>query len=203
MGFTHYWTRTLPVNPEKWAELNRITTEIVRLVEGKKTTTAGGYYSDKPVKLARRKGKNTFAGDIFTNNAEKIAFNGIGELSHETFYLPGPESNDADAWSFCKTARKPYDVVVVAVLTAANSLGILTWSSDGDPADHVDGIKLYTEAKYGKAPEIVKPSTDYVDDLCKVVQDWINTNVPAKFPQMPYARQWVLEETIKKLEKSV
>lgn len=49
---------------------------------------------------------------------------------------------------------------------------------------------------------LIEPA-EYVVELGGVVQDWINSHVPATFPDMPYARQWVLEEVIKKLQASV
>jgi len=49
--------------------------------------------------------------------------------AYETFMIHrGSKESD-----FCKTARKPYDVVVVASLAVAHKLGIITeWNSDGD-----------------------------------------------------------------------
>lgn len=41
-----------------------------------------------------------------------IRFNGIGDDGHETFYFDSREVG----FNFCKTARKPYDVVVCKVL---------------------------------------------------------------------------------------
>ena len=42
----------------------------------------------------------------------KIRFNGVGDLSHETFLL---ERKSRD-FEFCKTNRKPYDLAVCGVL---------------------------------------------------------------------------------------
>ncbi len=56
--------------------------------------------------------------------------------SHETFAV---NLNDS---GFCKTAYKPYDEVVVAILLYLESLEILTWSSDGNASDHKRGKQL-------------------------------------------------------------
>lgn len=45
-------------------------------------------------------------------NTENIVFNGVGENGHETFHIWAGQ----DTWLFCKTAYKPYDRYVMAVL---------------------------------------------------------------------------------------
>jgi hypothetical protein len=49
---------------------------------------------------------------IDSNDGLTIAFNGIGDMGHDTFYF---NTNDL-TYNFCKTARKPYDEVVCKVL---------------------------------------------------------------------------------------
>jgi len=59
---------------------------------------------------------------------KQIRFNGIGEDGHETFMI----SNSSFEFNFCKTARKPYDVVVCEVLLVLNAFcPHLSISSDG------------------------------------------------------------------------
>lgn len=63
-----------------------------------------------------------------------IRFNGVGPDSHEEFWFgQGCTDPDSGFW-FCKTAEKPYDVVVAACLLAAkHHLGRrVEISSDGD-----------------------------------------------------------------------
>ena len=50
-----------------------------------------------------------------------IRFNGIGEAGHETFLFHNRKKQDPEGYgdpcfAFCKTARKPYDIVVCEVL---------------------------------------------------------------------------------------
>ena len=62
-----------------------------------------------------------------------IVFNGVGEDHHETFIL----AKNINAFSFCKTARKPYDLAVCGVLMLASvhaTSGEI--SSDGINAAH-------------------------------------------------------------------
>jgi hypothetical protein len=48
----------------------------------------------------------------------QIQFNGVGDDSHETFHL----TKASQDFEFCKTAMKPYDDVVVAVMREAMKL---------------------------------------------------------------------------------
>lgn len=65
-----------------------------------------------------------------------IKLNGLGDDSHETLWI------NTGKGDFCKTNRKPYDVVVVAILHYLSQQGVLTWSSDGKEEDHFDGMRL-------------------------------------------------------------
>ena len=71
-----------------------------------------------------------------------IFFNGIGEDSHEAFELPAP--GWGWKWSFCNTAQKPYDEVVVACLAIfKHFLGdSFETSSDGNRDEWTDGVAL-------------------------------------------------------------
>lgn len=69
--------------------------------------------------------------------SKEINLNGLNEDSHEDFTLGAK-----DFCGFCKTAEKPYDVVVVAILHYLSQQSVLTWSSDGDEEDHFDGMCL-------------------------------------------------------------
>lgn len=85
-------------------------------------------------------------GDPIVTDTE-IAFNGLGDdLGYETFQIAKGE------WGqhFCKTAERPYDAVVVAVLLRYAFLlrdGAVL-HSDGDYAQWQAGARLY-EAVFG------------------------------------------------------
>jgi len=72
-----------------------------------------------------------------------VAFNGVEDDGHETFWVDRNEP----VWAFCKTARKPYDEIVVACCESAKRHGVFKeWSSDGDPEDHAAGLALLARA---------------------------------------------------------
>jgi len=82
-------------------------------------------------------------GEPLLNN-EVIIFNGVDEDGHESFRLVFGNSG----FNFCKTARKPYDVLVVACLIKAEELGLIEkFRSDGDSADLKDGQVLYHDVE--------------------------------------------------------
>ena len=91
--------------------------------------------------------------------ADEIWFNGVSDEGHETFSLYRQGSG---GFEFCKTARKPYDVLVVACLLiyAHFSPGTIELSSDGERKDWAAGKKL-AESALGLAVEIPKTVVDY------------------------------------------
>lgn len=101
------------------------------------TDTAGGYHKDNPLKLFGGVGNGE---PVFTET--EISFNGDESLglAHETF------SVDAHPIyiEYCKTARKPYDLMVCAVLISMKKhLVNFSYSSDGDAQDWEPAIKFY------------------------------------------------------------
>lgn len=78
-------------------------------------------------------------------NTKNINFNGDGghDLDHESFNLYGTMGG----FNFCKTARKPYDVLVKAILMYADELSMFSnsWSFDGEKTEieYKEGEILY------------------------------------------------------------
>ena len=70
--------------------------------------------------------------DFKAKNQKEIWLNGVGDDSHEAFLLDFKGS-----WAFCKTARKPYDLAVKAILILAEKHEILKepFDFDGDRSD--------------------------------------------------------------------
>lgn len=124
MGYTNYWTTN-----------NEITE-----FQKKKMAT----FAKKAVELSGVPIKGYDGTGEAEITEESIRFNGDGETEedHETFELYD------DSWAFCKTARKPYDKVVKAVLIFAERTGIISsWSFDGyrTEDEFLEGQELYNK----------------------------------------------------------
>lgn len=116
MGYTHYWK----VSPEAARQLLQKWPFILRDAKA---------YCDE---VSRRDGiVIQFEDDdacpaAFADDA--IQFNGADSLGHETFIFSPSESK----FEFCKTAGKPYDVMVLGVLCIAkHHAPLLDVTSDG------------------------------------------------------------------------
>jgi len=121
MGYTHYW-RFGPYIAE--ADYMTALMECRRLI------------SESPVPLGNWEGK---AGPLLRDG---FTFNGKGDDAYETFSMKAEP--DRDNW-FCKTERRPYDVVVAACLCVLEDrLGprAIHVTSDGDPHEWEDGKAL-------------------------------------------------------------
>ena len=140
MGYTHYWYIFEKEIPKDIWE--NFATDFVKLVP---------HFYDILDQTTEQK---------LNIDNEEIIFNGVGENSHETFYINRKNKlnkEDNSYFNFCKTARKPYDIAVCCTLIIAkyyfgNGIRI---SSDGQNNDRVDGWDNATELcqkilKYGK-----------------------------------------------------
>jgi len=139
LGFTHYTnsesTKKLP--QARWDMFVEAVKHVYAELP-KQSLSAGAYYEDDPLKICGGQGDGEPVFD-----SEQIWFNGdeSQDLNHEIFQLcifPSP-------FSFCKTARKPYDLMVCATLLLYwhffKEHGI-TISSDGDLEDWKPAIEL-------------------------------------------------------------
>ncbi len=141
MGYTHYWAQQRAYTQAEWSQ---ITATIKAIIAASDVPVAREYdRPDDPVEFT-----------------DSILFNGVGDDGHETFVFtrevaPEPEYRKGEGdFQFCKTARKPYDEIVVACLIAASELGVITWSSDGEgePDYLTDGNALLREVKAMECP---------------------------------------------------
>lgn len=149
MGYTHYFSVNQRGDQEAWSNA---LVDVARIVRS------------SPVPLGDAQGRRS--GPEFTD--KYLAFNGRGESdSHETFILRN-RLEDTEQWSsspgergpewvfeFCKTAYKPYDVVVVAALCRLQEAGLDTVvvKSDGEPEDWTAGQALAAQV-LGRPVEI-------------------------------------------------
>lgn len=142
MGYTHYWTQKKDHTKKEWAEIAKDVGLILDHIQTK-----------HGVKLAKDYDEPDSAPLI---DGDVIWFNGVGDAGHETFVVhrTRPPLEDwqkratvSRGWSFCKTAEKPYDIAVVAVLCYLTSVSqTFTASSDGEPADWQAGLEAVREA---------------------------------------------------------
>jgi hypothetical protein len=104
MGYTHNWKRALALDQTTWASA---VADIAKLIAARPGLVAKEY--DEP-------------NEPPIVNGDMVLFNGIGDGGHETFIVLREEMQNPrfvePIWeeSFCKTNRKPYDELVVAVL---------------------------------------------------------------------------------------
>jgi hypothetical protein len=150
MGYTHYWTfdRSKMTQDELKIAFKKAVDEIVNLKNNlpKEIVIKGEHGYNEP-----------------TFSEEEICFNGDieSESEHETFRvtLEQPKIciyHDADPlksiyrdqnFKFCKTTRKPYDLLVCASLIALNKYmpEAFTYSSDGNEEDWKKPKEFYQQ----------------------------------------------------------
>ena len=151
MGYTTYWKiKPLELDQETWNEFIKDCKFLSKHLQ-KNTNIAGGHYEEYILKLS---GCSKYKNAKFDKN--QIWFNGSSgnriktknswqdiedtkkeheTLSHETFNIQ--RKVETREFEFCKTARKPYDLMVCICLI------LLKWhfkdkvsiSSDGDMED--------------------------------------------------------------------
>lgn len=136
MGYTHYWYGSDDVDRDSWMKLKEAVIGVLSIAKADGIQIVNGM------------------GDAGTQplvNDQLISFNGVP--NHETFYLERcmevqgymrDRPKEEQRFAFCKTAYKPYDVVVTAILCLAEHLtgGVYRVSSDGGPGDWQEGLAL-------------------------------------------------------------
>lgn len=153
MGYTHYYRTTPNIPSDKWAKL----TTAVNKVLADQTILRQEFNMDEPPMV----------------NDEVIRFNGIGEDGHETFYLAKNDTpaewseNQNEVFNFCKTARKPYDKYVTAVLFLAkiHLTDDIRLGSDGYISEWQNGVDLVNEKLDKNYAMIENPVAEYPDSV--------------------------------------
>jgi len=146
VGYTHYWYRPIKT------EIDQPTWDAI--CEDARTLIAATTYRvvlDYDLPISPRTDKDL------------IRFNGLGDLGHETFYLPRVTEPQVDwrldkreVFAFCKTAYKPYDELVCAVLAViAERCPAVKVSSDGQAVEWEPAMQWASE-KLGRRIEVPK-----------------------------------------------
>ena len=144
MGYSHYYqTKTKLGTQKQW---NAFTADVNKIFKA----------TDIP--LANGRGELGTLPDV---NKSVVSFNGVDDDGHETLYIElvntgRMDKGDKLAFNFCKTVRKPYDVVVTAVLVALkHHFPASIISSDGSMDDWQAGIDFVKrELGYGSDFEL-------------------------------------------------
>ena len=138
MGYTHYWYQDGDFSEDQWSQIRNLSwSAYENWLDFIHSTDS----ESELFPLASWDGKNL---PEFTDL--DIAFNGRGKDGHESFVLPRcmPDPKEKQPWrvdeghpdyfAFCKTAQKPYDTMVAAVLLIANHVApeVIRYDSDGD-----------------------------------------------------------------------
>ena len=139
MGYTHYYYVSEKFDATLFKKVVDDFKKLLKPISDKGIVLANGMGEGKPI-----------------INDNEIVFNGLGELSHETFCLE--KTHEIQDWQkdmkkgelifqFTKTARKPYDIAVTACLVIAkHHFGEkIRISSDGNDSEWNDGKQLCQE----------------------------------------------------------
>ncbi len=136
MGYTHYWNTKRTDNQVHELDQMLWTKKFVPLVK-------------QIFKLAAEDGivladGNGTPGTRPKATKDEIVFNGAEPNMYETCVV----KRSGMDFEFCKTAHRPYDTVVVAVILAAKQIfgDNFSWSSDGEGPDFQDGRDLLNRA---------------------------------------------------------
>jgi hypothetical protein len=168
LGFTHYYRfYKKPLQQkdfEKFRKTFATIAEEIKLLYGslpRYSKSGGDYYTDQPLEIRGGFGK----GKPIINETT-IWFNGDEEsgMAHETFSIDWSWEDKEDPFDFCKTARKPYDLLVcVALISFARHFGRDSFraSSDGEMADWLPAIEFYHEIFDFDATKIVDQIIGY------------------------------------------
>lgn len=165
MGYTHYWNTVAPKREKGNAEkaekqYQKAIRQCQRLIK-RHNAELKAIDSKHPSRLSG------YTAHCKVSQYGGLNVNGAGDLKHEDFCMREhfAENHDGD---FCKTARKPYDVAVVACLIILKHyLGdLFQVESDGDANDWTDGLELakkHLNMKHLNIPASIRRNLRLVD----------------------------------------
>ena len=133
MGYTQRWYQQ-EIPPDRWALIAADARKIVAAAKQNGIILLHEY--DEP-------------GTEPAIDDEHIWLNGDGADGHETlaFMRKQDPGRNGDGFTFCKTAQKPYDAVVCAILARAkhHAPEQIRVASDGDEDDWEEALAWATE----------------------------------------------------------
>lgn len=128
MGYTHYFTQNKMVDNEAWdnicTDIRKVIASMSNSITVQSDTETEGF---------------GFDSDAICNK-DWINFNGVDDEGHETFYVPRHHSG----FCFCKTNRKPYDLLVCSSLLIIHHYAPDCYdiTSNGNQQDWVAAMEL-------------------------------------------------------------
>jgi hypothetical protein len=148
LGYTHYWRQLRTINLAEWAQITADVGTILQHIQQR-----GG------INLGNCNGDRGTSPDFTPEPNARFAFNGWGDDAHETFAIYRKVSTEKESsecfggGDFCKTARKPYDIAVTAVLCYLSTFHlmgdidekrkpIISVSSDGKGSNFLAGLEV-------------------------------------------------------------
>ena len=140
MGYTHYLTHT-EVTKEVWSKILKDCRKLYKNMP-QHTDTAGGYSAEDVLQLGTWDGQKPLKT---LGDKNIISFNGYPDpLDHETFLL---HREGSGGFAFCKTQRKPYDLMVCACLIVYcfHSRETMDLGSDGEWDDWAPAMTFVEE----------------------------------------------------------
>ena len=188
MGYTHYWKFNLDyeINSEKWKEIVDDFNKILDVeidIPGRPTN----YYDGTDGMTRLRNILEQDSDQRLEITDKEIRFNGRdeGDRGHETFSLQRKSDKRLEDYAtrldrnyifdFCKTARKPYDIVVCCLLIILkHRLGnMIEISSDGRDGTN-DGVYYEIDGAWSDAIKLCAENLSYdltYEDLHKHLFD--------------------------------
>lgn len=145
------------MDKEKFTALAKELEFIIPFVQGTNSSANSGESEDKFFSLHNGLGEGE---PVFTE--EKICFNGDASkgLDHETFYIGRDNTKEYSGrgtlhFEFCKTARKPYDLMAqISMLRLKHYFPECKISSDGDASHWKNARALYKKLFNSNAPRM-------------------------------------------------
>ncbi|CAI7571440.1 unnamed protein product [Penicillium discolor] len=127
MGYTHYYAILGWDTPEWQKAWTQLIQDVPNIIKEARVPLSGPTEDEDEIT------------PVVMDSEKGINLNGVTRNAHETFILCKPGE-----WTFCKTARKPYDVVVTSILLRIWMLAPknLDLGSDGGYEDWADARDL-------------------------------------------------------------
>ncbi len=139
MGYTHYFRQHRSLSQPEWQGVINAFAKLLRNLP-EHSMSAGGYYKEVPLVIRGLTGTcEPIINDRYIAfNGDEGTLSGLESMEHESMVLNRiKDAEDEDSRWFCKSARKPYDLVVCALLIVVANIATDAYKmgSDGGPED--------------------------------------------------------------------